>query len=508
MNRKIALSQILLALSLSSVPLAGCAGDVDSLPSSAAPEPPPQESAELPELGEVTEPVTSALVSAPTSPETTVDSVSANAVVQAGFFIDPEKSVLIRAPAIVDNGTRTLDPCDARRRNVAPGPVATTQTWTFGHLMTQMANGRSPALLAYNWLANWAISTRVNGDDLRALRSRDFGTTLPARIFDAWQRNSNGTPGGAVTLAMNRAPFRLLAIANRFDLRKNRRFGEGNSGELRFIFSVLDLDRTENNSKLTCLQASSIDAPNTSTPGDQLLILEYAVDHLSDAARRDWILKWTNLTNRNFTDLGFATDLEALTQTVVRAGAGGSRPNGSALIRLRTNESADGVHWDLREFAMTASGNLEVATIKQTPKSLFTPVNAEPGVISWIFGNGPAILNDTHTVPTQHLGSHSTNTIGGSTWLHALTRDGVDPMVAYEFSRRTCVGCHSADTGASFFHVRGRPFNAQSEISHFLDGNYPNQPFGCPMDPNDQFRCFNEFGFRVQDILSYLNGGG
>lgn len=527
MNHKRALSQTFLAVSLAAVPMSvgtmGCAGDdipsVAAAPTSVLPQPASQ--AVPKEATETATPDGGIAPSVPIAPEpiavTTLAPPQADQggteaepqVVQSGFLIDPEKSLLIRSPSVVD-GSRTSDPCDLRRRGIAPGPSALT--WTFGYLMTQMANGRSTALFAHNWLANWSISNRVNGHELIALRARDQGTTLPGRIYDAWQRNSNGTPGGTVSLAMNRAPFRLLAIVNRFDLRKNRRDGEGNSGELRFVFSVLDLDRTESNAQQTCLQASSIDAPGTSTPGDQLLILEYAVNHLSDTARRDWIQRWTALTDLDITQAPFANALEQLTQTVVAAGAGGgSRPNGSALIRLRTNESTDGVHWDLREFRISATtGYLEVDTVKQTPKASFTPVDAETGLINWVANpvNRTPILTDTHTVPAQYLGAHSINTSSITTWTGPFLNAGVDPLVAYEFSRRTCVGCHSADTGSSFFHVRGRPYQQTAEISHFLDGQYPGAPDGCPQDPNGDRHCFGELQARTNDIFSYLSGGG
>lgn len=512
MNRTISLSQTFVALVLSSaVASGGCADGIETGGSSSGSE------LEAPSLADVAGPqgpVTEQPVTSQPSPASQSDiphdvprSEPANTLAESGFLIDPERSLLIRAPAIVDHDTRTLDPCAARAKGVAPGNVTSAQTWTFGHLITQMANGRDPAVFAHNWLANWAISARLNGQDLVALHTIGNNTTLPGRIYDAWQRESGGTVGGSVRLAMNRAPFRLLAIVNRFDLRKNRRFNEGNSGELRFVFSVLDLDRLESNQR-TCLQASSFDAPNSATPGDQLLILEYAVDHLSDAARRDWIERWIALTDVPIDDSAFATELEHLTQTVVRAGAGGSRPNGSALIRIRTNESTNAVHWDLREFTINSTGYLFPTTVKQTPKADFQPQVAEPGLVTWVSANTTAVLTDTHRVPDQYLGVRSINQASNTSWDFPFINAGIDPMVAYEFSRRTCVGCHSKDTGSSFFHVHGRPFGERSQISHFLDGEWPNAPQSCPQDPSGQFRCFSEFQDRKNDIFSYLSGGG
>lgn len=519
-NRTFSVSHAFVAVVLSALPFGGCADGIDSGDS-------PGSTSGSHDVTDIGEAMGSAATpshaeqsaadpsppSAP-SPSAAGNTVAAarrspiaNELAEAGFPIDPERSLLIRAPAIVDNSTRTLDPCDARRRGIAPGP--SSRAWTFGHLMTQMANGRDPAVFAHTWLANWALPTRLNGQDLVTVHTvNERSSTLARRIYEAWQRESGGTVGGDVRLAMNRAPFRLLAIVNRFDLRHNRRFNEGNSGELRFVFSVLDLNRLESNQQ-TCFQASSSGAPTNPTVGDQLLILEYAVDHLSDSARRDWILRWTALTDLAIDDPAFATALEQLTQTVVTAGAGGSRPNGSALIRIRTNESADGVHWDLREFTINAStGYLVPTTVKQTPKAAFSPQMAEPGLVTWVSANASAVLNDTHRVPDQLLGVRSINQARNSSWAAILESAGVDPMVAFEFSRRTCVGCHSADTGSSFFHVHGRPFGARSEISHFLDGEWPNAPESCPRDLSGQPRCFSEFSDRADDILSYLNGGG
>ena len=99
---------------------------------------------------------------------------------------------------------------------------------------------------------------------------------LATRIREAWQRKS-----GSTTLAMNRAPFRLLAIVNRFDLRKSpRRFGEGASGELRFVFSPLDLDNG-------CQEYAN--PVLTDKQGEQLVILEGRGRHLerSGEARLD-----------------------------------------------------------------------------------------------------------------------------------------------------------------------------------------------------------------------------
>lgn len=159
-------------------------------------------------------------------------------VVASGFHIDPYRSVLVRDVGVVDDPARTQDPClSTNSTNISQ------KYWFFGYLLTQMAYGSTTTAysdFARSWLRSWETSTTLNNDSLVAVRptSGPITKSLPTRIREAWERKS-----GSTTLAMSQAPFRLLAIVNRFDLRKSpRRFGEGASGELRFVFSPLDLD--------------------------------------------------------------------------------------------------------------------------------------------------------------------------------------------------------------------------------------------------------------------------
>src|SRR6186713_1491737 len=201
----------------------------------------------------------------------------------SGFYIDPESSFLVRDVAVVEDPARTQDPC----RSTSSADAS--KKWTFGYLMSQMANGVSPSAFARSWLASWENSTTVNGDPLVEVRpdpSQPISNTKPlARLVrEAWERASGGT-----TLAMNKAPFRLLAIVNRFDLRKApRNFGEGASGELRFVFSVLNLDSPTAGWNGDCEQYPAIQHLDSGERGEQMVILEYAVDTTTTQAKSDW----------------------------------------------------------------------------------------------------------------------------------------------------------------------------------------------------------------------------
>jgi hypothetical protein len=303
-------------------------------------------------------------------------------------------------------------------------------------------------------------------------------------------------------------------------LRKEpRRFGEGASGELRFVFSVLDLDDPECDEYATPVLVDK--------RGEQLVILEYAVDISSPQAKRDWILGWTALTDHEPGTSEFNQALQNLTQQVVARGRGGSRPNGSALIRIRTNETGDALQWDLREFTINRSTGLVVpAVVKQTPRdSLNCILNNSPNcsneLARWMWDNRSAILADTYVVPDtfpsgrSFRGSHSRNNIANTYWLGG-SGTSVPSEVRHQFSKNTCSGCHSQETGSFFSHVRGRDKGQEAALSPFLTGFEcgeqgtgctEGEPFCTPDPVTGESRCFNELERRVNDILSYLNSG-
>lgn len=441
-------------------------------------------------------------------------------VLASGFHIDPYRSVLIRDVGVVDDPARTQDPC------LSTSSTSISQKyWFFGYLLTQMAYGSTTTAysdFARSWLRSWETSTTLNNDSLVEVRPTS-SKPLATRIREAWERKS-----GSTTLAMNRAPFRLLAIVNRFDLRKSpRRFGEGASGELRFVFSPLDLDNG-------CEEYAN--PVLTDKRGEQLVILEYAVDISTAQEKRDWILAWTELTDYAPGTPEFNQRLQTLTQRVVTKGKGGSRPNGSALIRIRTNETADDVLWDLREFNINGSTRLVVpAVVKQTPRDslnctlTFPRPACSDDLGLWMQRNSAAILSDTYVLPDQFptgqgystrsfRGAHSSNQVANTFWVGG-TRYAVDPEVRHQFSKNTCSGCHSTETGTAFFHVHGRAKGEVATLSPFLTGyQCDGSMIGCGAaiygephcvaDPvTGQQRCFGELQNRVSDILSYLNSG-
>ena len=122
-------------------------------------------------------------------------------------------------------------------------------------------------------------------------------------------------------LDLSKAPFKLLAIVNRVDLRKQAAYGGGSGGELRLMFVHL---------RDGCVNSNS-------QPFD--VILEFGVPASGCLSVKAWANQWKALEALPPGSSAYNTALEALTQQVVVANAASGRPNGSALSQIRTNET-------------------------------------------------------------------------------------------------------------------------------------------------------------------------
>lgn len=135
-------------------------------------------------------------------------------------------SVFVTDPAVVRDTTRTYDPGTNKGHKMGP--------WTFGFLMTQLANqsttGVSPSRFVLNWLLSYGHHTTENLD-LPGARP-----DMEAFIHN-WLVNSNGLQDSTLDLSI--APFRLIAIVNCLDLRGNPGYpgSAGNAGEGKFVFT-------------------------------------------------------------------------------------------------------------------------------------------------------------------------------------------------------------------------------------------------------------------------------
>ena len=148
-------------------------------------------------------------------------------------------------------------------------------------------------------------------DDLLRMKRVHVTRRIQQAVLDQWPR----TPNGALDL--DRSPLRLQAIVNRMDLRPA---SGGSAGEGRFVFAVND--------------------PDGFFPQQFTVILEYELPAATDQDVRDWADLWHGLSSHPFPSGEYNSALEAVTLRFSGRGAAPGRPNGSALLRLRTNEIA------------------------------------------------------------------------------------------------------------------------------------------------------------------------
>src|SRR5690349_2177438 len=221
--------------------------------------------------------------------------------------IDPARSLIIPDPSVVEDPDRTFNPCT--------GVGTPMGVWTFGYLMQEMANqpatGIDPSAFTRTWLKNWENNLIINGWSVAARqRVKDI-------VITPWEAASGG-PGAPLNLKI--APFKLLAIVNRIDLRGTGGYTTNNAGEARFVFGVIDRRNKG------CVVS------------EMTVILEYGIDRPDCDGVIDWARQWVNLSSLPLGSSAYLAALEAITEQFAKAGAAPAKVNGSALNQVRTNE--------------------------------------------------------------------------------------------------------------------------------------------------------------------------
>ncbi len=402
--------------------------------------------------------------------------------------VDPARSLVITDIKVVEDPTRTFNPCTSKGTPMG--------AWTFGYLMQQMANQPrtliNPSTFVRQWLNKWmADQTTANG--WTAAKRQQ----IKQLVIDPWEAASGG-PGQPLNLA--KAPFRLLAIVNRVDLRGNSVYGGGSAGEGRFVFGVMDMRRTGGTDPYT-------GQPQTGcSPTQFTVIIEYGIDR-TGCAIRDWGKQWYNLRNFVLGSSAYNAALQNITDQFTKANAAPSKPNGSALNQLRTNEIAianapPDNDWQMREFRLPrGDGHLFEANAKQTPHETLrnTDLTAQ-----YVNANTPAILAGTYVVPDFWLGqkflTNASDVPFGVFWNDGPTIPIANRQARHLFSLNTCSACHSGETNTVFTHIKPASFGTPAGLSGFMTGiSVPD-----PADPGPT-RTFNEFQRRAFDLDVLVN---
>ncbi|MCP3137854.1 hypothetical protein [Pyxidicoccus xibeiensis] len=380
--------------------------------------------------------------------------------------VKPAHSLVINAPSVVNDPTRTYDPCTNTGN---PNGV-----WTFNHLMTQMANtpmtGISPSAFTEQWLREWLTPQNINSWTV-APRS-----AMSTKVLGPWPRIGS-------QLDMTKSPFKLVAIVNRLDLGKGTGpagYGGSGAGELRFVFAVVD------KSSGGCNMRSF------------MVIHEYGVPKRPCPEVKTWAQQWLALSGMALGSATYNAALQNLTQQVVMANAAPAKPNGSAINQVRSNEDMLDPRWELREFRL---GLAPTPSLLSETTTVLTPLdyhNNTALLANFINANTPAILANSYSVPLTYA---SQPFLGSNPWMLSPATFWQAPGVTnnnarHKFSLNTCSGCHADETDTYFMHI-----NPSGGLSNFLAASFPG-PFTVADPVSGVPRNYYEMRDRAQHLYS------
>lgn len=414
------------------------------------------------------------------------------------------KSLLITDLSVVEDPLRTWDPCRPERGTKMGA-------WTFGRLMWDMCNpavtGIDPSEFARRWLRSWEHNLSINFDTVTNRQAE-----ILAQVIRDWEIASGGR-GAPLDLSI--APFRLLAIVNRVDLRGNPGYGgtvdedpcnpSCFGGEGRFVFGLVPALRQSGGGGGyggggPGVIQSSCDAAQFT------VIFEYCVPKRSCGDIKQYALQWYGLSQIEFGS-SFNAALQAITDQFAAAGADPTRkPNLSALNQLRANELLR-EPWDMREWRLfgndSDAGWLREVTAKQTPDF---DLNFSSRITEYALANAGPILAQEHVVPLQFrrepfLGGDAPIPTRNFFWDGPQPTGTIPGEIRHRFSLNTCSGCHAGETATPFTHVFPRAFGRPAALSDFLTGR--NMP---KLDPADGVtaRFFSDLQRREDDLLKLI----
>jgi hypothetical protein len=228
---------------------------------------------------------------------------------------------------------------------------------------------------------------------------------------------------------------------------------------------------------------------------------------------RDWAQRWADLDNFTPGTASYNDALELLTEEFVTANANPSRPNGSAIGQVRTNEIALAAPWQLREFHLTQFpwSLLDETTANDTADDTF---NSSAVFQSWILGqispllSGPSWDQSIPEVPIvfpsdPFQGARPEMLSAGFFWdapglnLSPNFGNNSENWGRHRASLASCNGCHARETDTKFVHIDPSTPGLPASLSGFLTGitvTDPAEPNGLPLRP------FSDLARRQQDL--------
>jgi hypothetical protein len=411
--------------------------------------------------------------------------------------VKKDHSLMITDKAVVEDKERTFNPCSQEGNP--------NGAWAFPKLITEMtgSSGVTPEDFLLNWLKSWTVDQTVNAD-LIAKR------TAINTLINNWQTVSGGT------FNIKFAPFKLIAIVNRIDLRGSVGYGITNPGEGRLVF--------------TAIQCSGKELSIFGSAGKPFqVIFEYGLPHKKCEALLAFANEWAALSGMVLGSSTYNTALEKITNQFTLKNTSPSKPNGSSLNQIRTNEIVLAGPWELREFNIdSATHHLKNVTVKQEPQVRFnkqhpSQVPADVAtMVKFINTHTPAVEANTYKVEEIEGGKNflagKAHTLNPVTYhWNGATVAGPEFITSdsarFVFSLNTCSGCHGgeANTG-NFMHVGpGGSTGVPAVLSKFLTGNPAMSSFPFivtdralrPVAPG-KARGFNDLERRKLDLEKFV----
>jgi hypothetical protein len=396
------------------------------------------------------------------------------------------KELVISDPSVIATPVQTtFDPAH-------PSGKTKHGAWSFGRLVHNMLpaadrdNPMAASQLVLDWLATWESPQAPNP----AVSPAKTRSTIRLQITNPWKAASgcvdpaNPATDATCVLDMTQAPFRLMAIFYRPDLRIVAGDDRSIGGEGRFVFQVVGPTLAVNP---VTAAIEVMDA--TPVPQKFTVIFEYSLPVFDDGQIITWAEKWHQLGTKPFGN-AFNAHLLSLTNGFAGPDQDPRRPNGNALNQLRTNEvslmgarfpqagwNAGRQIWELREFHLTTTAlaphtmNLEPARDFDVSKPTFLEPEGTRSaeLATFLSANSAAVLVSRHALPASMLANASLvgsapygawgktqnpnpPTIPSQGVAHALGSVAINVRDA--FAINTCAGCHRHETDTRhFMHV-------------------------------------------------------
>lgn len=328
---------------------------------------------------------------------------------------------------------------DPRGKNSTDGP------WSFRYAAENLAPvGADAGEFVRQWLIGWVTTKEVNGY-LVDTPHEERVDSMNHIILCPWLKrtadnacNDDCSVCSAQKLDLAKAPFRFLGIANRLDERET--IDGLPSGEGRLIFGLTDGAGDDPASRALAMT----------------LIFEYVLPE--SHTPKQWAETWHALGRHQAFDEAYRIELQSITDSFVERGARPGAVNDSALGQIRTNEVVLDWIWQLREFALSDDGSLQLKPVRNTPAQQLNTTDRLRDILN---ANAAAIRTNKYELPRTILAGSA------DALRYSWNVPGVDTETQRAFIAGTCNGCHT----------NGSAVDTAFHISPFRDGVEKLSPF-------------------------------